>query len=277
MHIEDTNNYNSKIFVNIMEALGLKQHITAPTHYKGNILDLIFTEATSPMKVSQPIMLNFISDHRLIAATINVEKDAPKITRKRVKNYKTANPTMMMENFNPPNLDLNTDINEAQTQLNASLQDMIDKCVPEKMLKRPKKPQNAWFNDTLWQQCTIVKKRERAWKKYGELHHWKAYTVERNKYNCQLYYFKWQSLSKRILECKGNAKELFLLVIKLTGSIAQNPLPPNKTDEELMEDFARYFLSKIEIIRETFTNTPPYETLPHNIPRFTSFHPLTES
>ena len=90
--------------------------------------------------------------------------------------------------------------------------------------------------------------------------------MERNKYNRQLHYFKQQSLSKRILDCKGNAKELFLLVNKLTGSIAQNPLPPNKTDEELAEDFARYFLSKIEKIRETFTNTPPYQTLPNNIP-----------
>ena len=115
MHIEDTNNYNSKIFVDTMEALGLKQHITAPTHYKGNILDLIFMEPTSLMKVSQPIMLNFISDHRLITATIYVVKDAPKITRKKVRNYKTVNPIMMIENFNPLNLDLNTDINEAQT------------------------------------------------------------------------------------------------------------------------------------------------------------------
>ena len=276
MHIEDTSNYNSKIFVNTMEALGLKQHITAPTHYQGNVLDLFFMETTSQMKVSQPIMLNFISDHRLIPATISVEKEIPNITRKKVRNYKNANPAMMMENFNPPNLNCNTDINEAQIQLNASLQDMIDKCVPEKMVKRPKKPQNAWFNDTLQQQCTIVKNRERAWKKYGKQHHWKAYTVERNKYNCQLHYFKWQSLSKRILDCKGNAKELFLLVNKLMGSIAQNPLPPNKTEEELAEDFARYFLSKIKKIRETFTNTPPYKTLSHNIPKFTSFHPLTE-
>ena len=88
MHIEDTNNYNSKILINTMEALGLKQHITAPTHYKGNILDLMFMEITSQIKVSQPIMLNFISDHRLIAATISVEKDIPKITRKKVRNYK---------------------------------------------------------------------------------------------------------------------------------------------------------------------------------------------
>ena len=35
MHIEDTNDYNSKIFVDMMEALGLKQHITEPTTTKG--------------------------------------------------------------------------------------------------------------------------------------------------------------------------------------------------------------------------------------------------
>ena len=272
MHIEDTNNYNSKIFVDTMEALGLKQHITAPTHYKGNILDLIFMETTSQIKVSQPIMLNFISDHRLISATISVEKDVPKITRRKVRNYKNANPAMMMENFNPPNLNLNTDINKAQTQLTARLQDMIDKCVPEKMVKRLKKPQNPWFNDTLWQQCTIVKNRERAWKKYGEQHHWKAYTVERNKYNCQLHYFKWQSLSKRILDCKGNAKELFLLVNKLTGSIAQNPLPPNKTDEELAKDFAGHFLSKIKKIRE---HLPIHHLTRHCTIMCLNLHPST--
>ena len=101
--------------------------------------------------------------------------------------------------------------------------------------------------------------------------------MERNKYNCQLHYFKQQSLSKRILDCKNNAKELFLLVNKLTGSIAQNPLPPNKTDEELAKDFARYLLSKIKKIRESLTNTPPYMAVQHSIPKFTSFHPLTES
>ena len=101
--------------------------------------------------------------------------------------------------------------------------------------------------------------------------------MERNKYNCQLHYFKQQALSKRILDCKNNARELFLLVNKLMDSIAPNPLPPNKTDEELAEDFASYFLSKIKKIRESFTNTPPYETLQHRVPRFTSFRPLTES
>ena len=35
MHIEDPNNNNSKISVDTMEALGLKQHVVEPTHQKG--------------------------------------------------------------------------------------------------------------------------------------------------------------------------------------------------------------------------------------------------
>ena len=102
--------------------------------------------------------------------------------------------------------------------------------------KETKKAQNLWFNDILWQQHKIVKNRARIWRNYGKQHHEKSYTAKRNKYNHQLHYFKQQSLRIRILDCKNNAKELFLLVNKLTGNTAQNPLPPNKTDEELAKD-----------------------------------------
>ena len=102
-------------------------------------------------------MLDFISDHRLILATISVNKDVPKITRKKFRNYKDLSPAMMMENFHPPLLSLNTNTNKAQTQLTIQLQEMLDKCVPEKIIKRPKKKaQNLWFNDILWQQHKIV-------------------------------------------------------------------------------------------------------------------------
>ena len=76
----------------------------------------------------------------------------------------------------------------------------------------------------------IVIDRERTWRKYREQYYWKAYTMERNKYICQLHYFKQQSISKRVLDCKRNTKELFCLINKLTGNRIQNPLPPNKTD-----------------------------------------------
>ena len=63
MHIEDPNDFNSKIFVDMMEALGLKQLVVEPTHQKGNILELVFTKVLSQINVRQLEMLNFISDH----------------------------------------------------------------------------------------------------------------------------------------------------------------------------------------------------------------------
>ena len=122
----------------------------------------------------------------------------------------------------------------------------------------------------------IVKNRERIWRKYREQHHWKAYTMERNKYICQLHYFKQQSISKKVLDCKRDTKELFLLINKLTGNTIHNPLPPNKTDEELTEDFAKFFLLKIEKIRELFTSIPAYKTVHHDTPKFACFHLFTE-
>ena len=63
MHIEDPTDNNSKIFVDTMEALHLRQHVVEPTHQNGNILGLIFTEVTSQMNVRQLEVLDFISDH----------------------------------------------------------------------------------------------------------------------------------------------------------------------------------------------------------------------
>ena len=149
MHIEDPNNYNSKIFVDTMEALGLKQHVVEPSHQKGNILDHIFNEVSSQIDVRQLKMFNFISVHRLISATTDVKKDVLKITGKKIRNFKEVSLATLMENFHPPHLNQNTNTNEAHNQLNLQLQEMLDKFVPEKIVMRPKKPQNLWFNHTL--------------------------------------------------------------------------------------------------------------------------------
>ena len=85
-----------------------------------------------------------------------------------------------------------------------------------------------------------------------------------------------KTISKKVLDCTKDNKELFPLVNRITGNTTQNPLPPNKTDEELAEDFAEFFLSKIEKIKEKFINMPAYKPGQQDIPKFVSFCPLTE-
>ena len=51
IHVNDVNDPNASIFLDIMMALGLKQHVRGPTHKSGNCLDLIFMEEMSRTKV----------------------------------------------------------------------------------------------------------------------------------------------------------------------------------------------------------------------------------
>ena len=52
MHIEDISNLDNIIFNDTMETIGLIQHVKSCMHKQGNILDLIFSEAYSQLRMS---------------------------------------------------------------------------------------------------------------------------------------------------------------------------------------------------------------------------------
>ena len=43
LHVNDERDTDASIFIDMMEAMGLQQHVTYPTHKSDNILDLVFT------------------------------------------------------------------------------------------------------------------------------------------------------------------------------------------------------------------------------------------
>ena len=54
-------------------------------------------------------------------------------------------------------------------------------------------------------------------------------------------------------------------------------MPPGKSDEELANNFAEYFLEKIDKIRLMFDGIPDYKSETGNVPRLRRFHPFAES
>ena len=80
---------------------------------------------------------------------------------------------------------------------------------------------------------------------------------------------------KKVNDLKGDTKGLYKLTVNLTGMEPSNP--PNKTDEELANEFANYFLDKIDQIRLMFDGTSTYKPECSDVLRLRKFHPLTES
>ena len=65
-------------------------------------------------------------------------------------------------------------------------------------------------------------------------------------------------------------------MIYLTGTATENPLPPGKTDNQLAEDFAIFFMNKIQTIRDNLADHLLHKPKPTNIPKFDTFQKLRE-
>ena len=74
IHTQDTESGDSIAYNDMMEALGLTQHIEKPTHRLGNTLDLIYTESLDRVRVIYSFLGNFISDHRMVGIEPKIKK-----------------------------------------------------------------------------------------------------------------------------------------------------------------------------------------------------------
>ena len=61
------------------------------------------------------------------------------------------------------------------------------------------------------------------------------------------------------------------------GNNTENPMPKAKSDEELAQQFADFFLEKIQKIRKMFQDITPLQTQESDIPKIRSFSPMMES
>ena len=81
--------------------------------------------------------------------------------------------------------------------------------------------------------------------------------------------------SMKVLESKGDSKKLFELLNNLTGVRKENPLPDGSSDV-LAENFAEYFMDKIDKIRSKLDHVPLYEPIDGKPFRISEWSTLTE-
>ena len=76
----------------------------------------------------------------------------------------------------------------------------------------------------------------------------------------------WQGYQENIQTCKCT-----------DGNNTENSMPKAKSDEELAQKFADFFLENIQKIRKMFQDITPLQTQESDIPKIRSFSPMMES
>ena len=140
--------------------------------------------------------------------------------------------------------------------------------------ERKKKP---WFRDDLKQQKRVVRRREKVFRKYQSQSCWTALVRERKKYRKMLFDAKTVCYIKKVKDYRGHIKGLYKMVNTLMGTSSDNPLPNHTSDKDLAEEFADFFMYKIQKIRDNLTRNQTYKHTKKITTRLTEFWPFDQT
>ncbi len=200
IHISDTNDADAQSFVDCTNAIGLQQHVDTYTHKQGHLLDHIYTLANTEPTVRACIALSFMSDHRLIAASISLRRqdiERRSVTSKCYKNFDLTEFQNDLE-FNYSDEDTLEDLVH---EYKLKAEKCLDKHAPKVTKRVTKRKMELWYNERITEQKRLVRRRERVWLKYVEEHQWKAFTIERNRLNRMIFANKTEKLCDKVIEC----------------------------------------------------------------------------
>ena len=74
IHVNVPENPDGVCFLELLESMGLQQHVVTPTHESGHTLDLINTRQCDSLFSSVPVSDYFISDHCSLLCDLTVGK-----------------------------------------------------------------------------------------------------------------------------------------------------------------------------------------------------------
>ena len=74
LHVDDIANPDAQVFLDLLTAFGLQNHVNFPTHKSGHTLDLILNECISNLSVKDSIPALYLSDHTSVVSYLSVYK-----------------------------------------------------------------------------------------------------------------------------------------------------------------------------------------------------------
>ena len=173
IHMDVSTDADTAKFVDLLESLGLEQHVSGPTHTDGHTLDLVITRKMENIIACPPCICHYFSDHAAVHCDININKPAfraKKISYRKVKAvdmdclkrdlaltdlYKSGQHTPLSA----------SDLDMLVCDYNVSLSSIMDRHAPLKTKSVRARPQVPWYNADTAEAKRRRRKAERRWRK----------------------------------------------------------------------------------------------------------------
>ena len=273
LHMDDMNDCYQKQMSDLLNSVGLQQHVTVPTHKSGHTLDLIITRSGDNLNVSSPRAGYMITDHCFVLSSLSLPR--PNLSVKDISYRDTKSMDMELFKEDLPEicdgLLLINDPNELVSQYNKDLRACLDKHAPREEKSIVTRPKVPWYTDSVKNKKRERRKAERKYQSCKSDENLDKFHTARNEYVCLLNRTRQNHLCSKIEEATGNQKQLFSIISSLMRSNSDNPLPDHDSVLDLANKFGGFFKDKIVRIRQEidsiecsspdFTATVPPSTM----------------
>ncbi|XP_063951799.1 uncharacterized protein LOC135153255 [Lytechinus pictus] len=247
IHVDDESDRDAKIFLDILDASNLQQHVRLATHQAGHILDLLISRKFGHPILNTHIISGLPSDHSAVLTTLNFVRPVSSkklITCRKLCDidiFKFRNDLKHALLELPPT----NDASDMAVQYNTVLKQLLDKHAPKQSKLVSLRPKAPWYTDKVREAKRAKRRAERILKKSGLEINRQIYKETCKSYNAIIHQSKSQYLTDEIAQC--DTKQLFQFTQRLSCPTAQ-VLPDNESDTGLANDFGLFFYSKIQNI-----------------------------
>ena len=228
----------------LLDTLSLLQHITFPTHIKGNTLDCVITNCKANI-ISNTISSSLISDNFSITFNIDIPKSHIISNACSYRRIYSINTNIIISDFNDivfPGIYI--------TQLNDILDLLLNKHTPLVTPNISNMHRAPWYNTTLANLKHRTRYYERYFVKVRSDISYELFRKVRSEYRNSIKEFKIKYIKNTIEYCAINSRKFYSLINKLTGR-KNNIIVFNIPDNKICSTFITHFRDKITMICDT--------------------------
>ncbi len=269
IHVDNEKDALGSAFIDILNSIGVRQHVSGPTHSRNHTLDLILSHGIDVNGVEILQQSDDISDHYLVLCKLHIVK-AVNSTPSYKYGRTITSTTKDCFVSNLPDLSQFLSISNSSEQLddvtetmNSLFSSTLDTVAPLRLRKIKENSPTPWYNEHTRTLKRAARKMERSWRK-TKLEVFRLAWRESNlSYRKALKTARSDYFSSLLEQNKHNPRYLFNTVAKLTKNKASTGV--DISQQHSSNDFMNYFTSKIDTIRDQIVTMQPSAILSHQI------------
>ncbi|XP_041466267.1 uncharacterized protein LOC121416820 [Lytechinus variegatus] len=248
IHVDVIDNYDSRLFRDLLESLGCVQHVKVATRVSGHTLDLIITRQSDDIVLEPPWSDSLVSDHMSIFCTLNVCRTplpVNKVSYRKLSNVRldALNNDLASSELclNPPD-----SLDDLASSYDSTLRSILDKHAPMCLKSVNSRPRVPWFTDDIRMEKKKRRKAERKWRKSKSVSDLNAFKTARNR---TLYVMN-KARSKYYTDCitdnSSNQKKLFGITKSLLNMTKSDlVIPPSVDNYDFVNGLGDFFEQKV--------------------------------